>query len=65
MTINWEKAPEGAEAATPECSRFFACWYRRNKWGEVEVIIEGGKVDWVHMGSRRDFPYGSILRPKP
>lgn len=65
MNIDWSKAPEGTEAGSPESHEFFACWYRRNAFGEVEAIIVGTNDYWVHMGGRRDFPYGAVLRPKP
>jgi hypothetical protein len=61
--IDWCNAPHDAEAGTPDCSQFYACWYKRNQWGDVMVIIDGEGVDWVHMGGRKDFPCGHQLRP--
>lgn len=61
--IRWERAPEDAEAATPESREMYACWYKRNSWGDVMVIIDGSGIDWGHMGGRKDFPIGYELRP--
>ena len=61
--ISWEAAPEDAEAGSPETSQFLACWYKRNSWGEMMVIIDGSGIDWGHMGGRKDFPVGHELRP--
>lgn len=63
MTINWSAAPTDAEAGNPESSQILACWYKRNQFGDVMVIVDGSGIDWLHMGGRKDFPYGSILRP--
>ena len=64
MSIDWSKAPKDAEAGSPECSQLYACWYKRNSWGDVMVICEDGKgIDWGHMGGRKDFPVGAELRP--
>lgn len=61
--IRWEMAPPDAEAAQPETSQLMACWYKRNSWGDVMVIIDGSGIDWLHMGGRKDFPIGYELRP--
>ena len=64
MTINWSAAPTDAEAGNPECSQLYACWYKRNQWGDVMVIIDGSGIDWSHMGGRKDFPCGAQIRPR-
>jgi len=64
MKIDWSKAPDDAEAGNPECSQLLACWYKLNQWGDVMVIIAGSGIDWCHMGGRKDFPHGAILRPR-
>ena len=64
MSIDWSKAPKDAEAGSPESHQMYACWYKRNSWGDVMVICEDGKgIDWGHMGGRKDFPCGHELRP--
>lgn len=61
--IDWNKAPADAEAGNAENKWIFACWYKRNQWGEVMVIVDGTDIDWLHMGGRKDFPFGAQLRP--
>lgn len=64
MVIDWSRAPPDAEAATPESGMMYACWYKRNQFGDVMVICEdGGRIDWGWLGGRKDFPVGYELRP--
>jgi hypothetical protein len=61
--IDWSKAPEDAEAASPEGREQHLCWYRRSiLTGEVYVMLNCSYGSWVNMG-RTDFPYGHVLRP--
>jgi hypothetical protein len=65
MKIDWDNAPEGAEAAHPGNEGFYPAWYRRDTAGIVEQICPGAGVDhWTWMGGRRDFPNGHVLRPE-
>lgn len=64
MSIDWSKAPEGAQAAYPGCDQLYPAWYRLDRHGYVEQICEGAGCDtWTGMGGRKDFPVGHILRP--
>lgn len=64
MDIDWSKAPEGTEAAHPGNNGCYPAWYRRDAAGLVEQICPEAEVyTWAWMGSRRDFPHGSVLRP--
>lgn len=65
MSIDWSKAPEGAEAAHPGNPGVYPAWYRRDVAGLVEQICPmAGILNWTWMGCRRDFPIGSLVRPK-
>lgn len=61
--IDWSRAPADAEAGNPESSQILACWYKRNQRGDVMVIVDGTDIAWLHMGGRKDFPFGAQLRP--
>ena len=66
MKIDWSKAPEGTEACYPGDKQMYPAWYRTDRYGCVEQICEAsGTTKWTTMGGRRDFPYGSVLHPKP
>lgn len=66
MSIDWSKAPDGTEAASPETAGNYAAWYRRDVAGVVEQICPGARVNnWTWMGGRKDFPVGYVLRPDP
>lgn len=66
MNIDWSKAPDGTEAASPETAGTYAAWYRRDVAGLVEQICPGAHVNnWTWMGGRKDFPIGHVLRPDP
>lgn len=65
MNIDWSKAPEGTEAGHPGGPGIYPAWYRKDTAGLVEQICpEAGIHTWTWMGGRRDFPIGSVLRPK-
>lgn len=65
MTIDWDNAPEGAEAAHPGSEGFYPAWYKRDVAGLVEQICPGAGVNhWTWMVGRRDFPNGHVLRPE-
>lgn len=62
--INWDEAPDDAEAGHAEAREQLACWYRVcGLTGSVKVMLASNYGSWYDMGGRRDFPYGAILRP--
>jgi hypothetical protein len=64
MNIDWSKAPEGTEAGYEGSRHLYSAWYRKAADGTVEQICPGAGVHtWQDMGGRRDFPFGSVLRP--
>lgn len=65
MTIDWDNAPEGAEAAHPGNEGCYPAWYRRDTAGLIEQICpEAGVKNWTWMGGRKEFPNGHVLRPE-
>jgi hypothetical protein len=65
MKIDWDNAPEGAEAAHPGNEGFYPAWYKRDVTGIVEQICPSAGVNnWTWMGGRRDFPNGHVLLPE-
>lgn len=62
--INWGKAPSEAEAYHPAAREQMACWYKRDRYGDVYCMLaEGDHLGiWTHMGGRKDFPVGAIRR---
>lgn len=64
MNLDWDQAPEGAEAGHPGGDGVYAAWFRKDTAGLVEQICpEAGIYTWTWMGGRKDFPVGSLIRP--
>ncbi|MGD6904798.1 hypothetical protein [Pseudomonas aeruginosa] len=62
--VDWKVAPDGAEAFHPAAREQIACWYKRDSSGDVWCnLAEGAYLGiWTHMGGRRDFPIGAMVR---
>jgi hypothetical protein len=64
MNVDWDEAPQGAEAGHPGGEGLFPAWFRKDTAGLVEQICPAAGINtWTWMGGRKDFPVGSVLRP--
>lgn len=64
MNVDWDEAPQGAEAGHSGGEGLYPAWFRKDVAGLVEQICPAAGIKtWTWMGGRKDFPPGAVLRP--